>query len=59
MENEKDNIKTITVQLPANTHKKIKLICNIKGISFKEYLINLLENEIEKTDFNQLLENEL
>ena len=58
MEN-KEKIKNVTIQIPENTHKKIKLICSIKGISFKEYTLKLLEKEINKTDFNKLIEKEL
>ena len=53
------DIKNVTIQIPTDTHKKIKLICSIKGISFKEYVLNLLEKEINKTDFNKLIEKEL
>lgn len=53
------DIKNVTIQIPTDTHKKIKLICSIKGISFKEYVLKLLEKEINKTDFNKLIENEL
>lgn len=59
MENKEEKIKNVTIQLPETTHKKVKLICSIKGVSFKQYVLTLLENEINKTDFNKLIEKEL
>ena len=45
--------------MPEPTHKKLKLICTIKGIKLNEYILNLIENEINQTDFNLLIQNEL
>ena len=58
MENE-TNIKKINLKLPETTHKKLKLIANIKGITLNEYMLNILTNELNQIDFNQLIENEL
>lgn len=58
MENE-TNIKKINLKLPETTHKKLKLIANIKGVTLNEYMLNILTNELNQIDFNQLIENEL
>lgn len=58
MENE-TNIKKINLKLPETTHKKIKLIANIKGITLNEYILSIINHELNHVDFNQLIENEL
>lgn len=58
MENE-TNIKKVNLKLPETTHKKLKLIANIKGVTLNEYILNILTNELNQIDFNQLIENEL
>lgn len=52
-------IKNVTIQIPKETHKKLKLICNIKGLTIKDYILKLLEKEIKQTDFNKLVNEEL
>lgn len=56
---EQEKTKKINLTLPETTHKKLKLICTIKGIKLNDYVLNLIENEINQTDFNQLIETEL
>lgn len=58
MENE-TNIKKVNLKLPEPTHKKLKLIANIKGVTLNEYILNILTKELNQVDFNQLIENEL
>lgn len=58
MENE-TNIKKVNLKLPETTHKKLKLIANIKGVTLNEYILNILAKELNQVDFNQLIENEL
>lgn len=58
MENE-TNIKKINLKLPETTHKKIKLIANIKGVTLNEYILSIINQELNQVDFNQLIENEL
>ena len=58
MENE-TTIKKVNLKLPETTHKKLKLIANIKGVTLNEYILNILTNELNQVDFNQLIENEL
>lgn len=58
MENE-TNIKKVNLKLPETTHKKLKLIANIKGVTLNEYILNILTKELNQIDFNQLIENEL
>lgn len=53
------NIKKLNIKLPEATHKKIKLIANIKGVTINELINNILEKEINETDFNLLIQNEL
>ena len=54
-----EKIKKVNLKLPENTHKKIKLIANIKGQTINQVIINIIENEIKEIDFNKLIENEL
>lgn len=54
-----NNIKKLNIKLPETTHRKIKLIANIKGVTINELINNILEKEINQTDFNLLIENEL
>lgn len=58
MENE-TNIKKVNLKMPETTHKKLKLIANIKGVTLNEYILNILTMELNQVDFNQLIENEL
>lgn len=51
--------KRINIKLNETTHKKIKLIANIKGVTISELINNILEKEINEIDFNLLIENEL
>ena len=53
------NIKKLNIKMPEETHKKIKLIANIKGVTINELINNILEKEINETDFNLLIQNEL
>ena len=53
------NIKKLNIKLTETTHRKIKLIANIKGVTINELINNILEKEINQTDFNLLIENEL
>ena len=53
------NIKKLNIKLPEETQKKIKLIANIKGVTINELINNILEKEINETDFNLLIQNEL
>lgn len=55
MENE-TNIKKVNLKLPEPTHKKLKLIANIKGVTLNEYILNILTKELNQVDFNQLIE---
>lgn len=58
MENE-TNIKKVNLKMPETTHKKLKLIANIKGVTLNEYILNILTMELNQVDFNELIENEL
>ena len=51
--------KRINIKLNETTHKKIKLIANIKGVTISELINNILEKEINEINFNLLIENEL
>jgi len=51
--------KKINLELPEKTHKKLKLICTVKGIKINDYVVSLIEDDIDGTDFNKLIEDEL
>lgn len=51
-------MKKINVEMPETTKKKLKVICNIKNVTIKEYVLKLIEDDIKNTDFNKLV-NEL
>ena len=54
-----DKPQLINLKLPETTHKKIKLIANIKGVTLNEYILSIINQELNQVDFNQLIENEL
>lgn len=41
--------KTITLRLDDETHKNIKLQAVLKGVTLKQYIIDLVNADIEKT----------
>lgn len=41
--------KTITLRLDEETHKNIKLQAVLKGITLKQYIVDLVNADIEKT----------
>lgn len=51
--------KRINIKINETTHKKIKLIANIKGVTISEIINNILEKELNQMDFNKLIETEL
>ena len=55
----KENYKSVNIYLSETIHKKAKLLCSIRGITFKEYATELITKDINETDFNKLIENEL
>lgn len=55
----KENYKSVNIYLNETTHKKAKLLCSIRGITFKQYATELIEKDINETDFNELIENEI
>ena len=47
----------ISVKVPEDIHKKAKFIANMKGTSLNDYVLNLIETNIQNTDFNKLVKN--
>ena len=41
--------KTITLRLDEETHKNIKLQAVLKGVTLKQYIVDLVNADIEKT----------
>lgn len=42
--------KTITLRLDDETHRKIKVQAALKGVTLKQYIIDLTNADIEKTE---------
>ena len=40
--------KTITIRLPEDLHKEIKIKIAKEGLSLKDYVLKLIENDLEK-----------
>ena len=54
-----EKTKKINLELPEKTHKKLKLICTVKGMKNNDYVVSIIEKDINETDFNKLIEDEL
>ncbi len=39
----------INIQIPEELHKKIKIICAVRGISLKDLVIEVLQNHVENS----------
>lgn len=53
------NDKRITLNIDANTHKKIKLITDAKDISINEFLNQIIKKEIDEIDIVKLIEKSM
>ena len=51
---EKDDakFKTITLKVSPEFHKKIKLYATDKGLTIKDYLVNIAEKDMANTEEN-------
>ena len=44
----------INIELPEELHKKLKVVCAMKGMTIKDYIISTLESEISKLNLEVL-----
>jgi hypothetical protein len=45
----------INIELPEELHKKLKVVCALKGITIKEYIISAVESELSKSNLGGVL----
>lgn len=44
------SLKTITLKVSPDFHKKLKLYATNKGLSIKDYLVNMAEEDMAKAE---------
>ncbi len=44
----------INIELSEELHKKLKVVCALKGITIRDYIVSALESELSKTNLEVL-----
>lgn len=45
----------INIQLPEDLHKKLKVVCALKGITIRDYIVSVLQSELTKLNLGEVL----
>ena len=45
----------INIELPEDLHKKLKVVCALKGITIKDYIVSALQYELSKLNMGEVL----
>lgn len=54
-----EKTKKINLELSEKTHKKLKLKCIAMEVKINDYVVSLIEDDLNGTDFNKLIEDEI
>ncbi len=45
----------INIELPEELHRKLKIVCALKGITIRDYIVSALQIELSKLNLGEVL----